>query len=60
MTIDKAVEILHDILNCVQPGDPPDEHDAVNLGIEALKLVKAQRIVYLHQSKALLPFETPE
>ena len=43
MTIDKAIEILQDILRYVKPGDPPDEHDALKLSIEALKAVKSAR-----------------
>ena len=37
MTIDKAIEILTDICNFVEPADPPEEHNALKLGIEALK-----------------------
>ena len=43
MTLDKAIEILNDILRYVKPGDPPDEHDAIKLGEEALKAIKLQR-----------------
>ncbi|GAH72758.1 unnamed protein product [marine sediment metagenome] len=37
MTLEKAIEILTDILRFVKSGDPPDEHDALKLGIEALQ-----------------------
>jgi len=40
MNLPKAIEILEDIILYVQPGDPPEEHDAINLGIEALKRVQ--------------------
>ncbi len=43
MTLEKAIEILTDILHYVKPGDPPDEHDAVKLGIEALRRVRTLR-----------------
>ncbi len=43
LTLDKAIEILNDILHYVKPGDPPDEHDASKLGEEALKAIKLQR-----------------
>ena len=43
MNIDKAIEILTDIVTYVEHGDPPEEHDAITLGIEALKRVKAIR-----------------
>ncbi|MBA7535520.1 hypothetical protein ES705_27778 [subsurface metagenome] len=36
MDIDNAIEVLNDILTLVKPGDPPEEHDAIKLGIEAL------------------------
>lgn len=43
MTITQAIEILEDILHFVKPGDPPDEHDAIHLGIEALKRIEVGR-----------------
>ena len=43
MKIDKAIETLQDILRYVKPGDPPDEHDAIQLGLEALNRVKYAR-----------------
>ena len=44
MEIPKAIEILNDILRFVKPGDPPDEHDALKLGIEALKRIESCRV----------------
>ena len=43
MKIDKAIEALNDILTFVHPGDPPEEHEAIKLGIEALKHIKRGR-----------------
>ena len=36
----KAKEILNDICNFVEPGDPPDEHDAIKVGIQAITYVE--------------------
>jgi len=60
MKLDKAIEILTDILRFVKPGDPPDEHDAVKLGIEALKGIKKVRKTLEPYVTALLPGETEE
>ncbi|GAH34507.1 unnamed protein product [marine sediment metagenome] len=57
MTLEKAIEILTDILQYVKPGDPPDEHDAIKLGIEALKRVKKYRPLYARKYPHLLPGE---
>ena len=43
ISIPKSIEILADIITYVKPGDPPDEHDAICLGIQALKRVKTNR-----------------
>ncbi len=59
MQIDKAIEILADILHYVQPGDPPDEHDAIKLGIESLKLIKQHPTIRYFLQDKLLPGETP-
>ncbi len=60
MKLEKAIEITEDILRNVKPGDPPDEHDALNLLIEAGK-----RCQYIAQhtdrwAGVLLPGETKE
>ena len=60
MTIPKAIEILRAILRNVKPGDPPDEHDAIKLGIESLRLIKKQRSAYLPSLYPILPGETEE
>lgn len=43
MTIDKAIEILKLDKTCDFGGDADELEDAIQLGIEALKRVKAQR-----------------
>ncbi len=43
MKLDKAIEVLEEILAYVRPGDPPEEHDATRLGIQALKRIKKGR-----------------
>lgn len=58
MNIDKAIAILYSILLFVKPGDPPDEHDAISLGIEALKWVKDWRTIIHDSGDYRLPGET--
>lgn len=60
MNIPKAIEILEDILRHVEPGDPPEEHQAVQLGIEALKVIKIWQATLPLDDKQLLPSETEE
>ena len=36
MKCSEAVKILDAILDCVKPGDPPEEHTAINLAIASL------------------------
>ena len=60
MTIDKAIETLQDILKCVVPGDPPEEHDAIKLGIEALAFIKQHRSVLHTIYTTLLPGEAKD
>ncbi len=43
MTIDKAIEILQEILIYVKSSDSPDDYGAIQLSIEALKAVKWSR-----------------
>ncbi len=59
MTIDKAIETFEGILRFVEPGDPPEEHEALKLGIEALKAWQESRRTGL-MSRFLLPGETEE
>ena len=60
MTIEEAIKILEDILNFVKPGDPPEEHDAVKLGIEALKRLQEHRYDHIDITYRALPGETKE
>ncbi len=60
MTIDEAIKVLKDILTNVEPGDPPEEHDAIRLGIEALKQVSAMRKGYRDRETDLLQGEAEE
>jgi len=60
MTIPKAIEILKDILKYVEPGDPPEEHDAIKLGIGALKDIKYFRNTHIAGHIPLLPGETAD
>ena len=43
MNLPAAIETLEDILTFVRPGDPPEEHEAIKLGIEALRRVQLAR-----------------
>jgi len=60
MKLEKAKEILTDILRYVKPGDPPDEHDAIKLGIEALKWRDLMERDYGSWCGPPLPGETEE
>lgn len=57
LTINEAIEILKDVLNFVKPGDPPEEHDAIKLGIEALKALQESRYDQNPKHYHLLPSE---
>lgn len=60
MTIDEAIKVLNDICNFVEPGDPPEEHQALKLGIEALKTLPKYRKSHRDARYALLPGETKD
>ncbi len=60
MKIVKAIEILEDILQEVEPGNPPEEHDAIKLGIEAMKRVSERDSISCWKTLQPLPGETPE
>lgn len=60
MTLSKATEVYRDILRCVKPGDPPEEHDALMLGIEAFNRIKHDRQVIQPKHILLLPGEAEE
>ena len=58
MTLEKAIELLTTMKKVCKGLFPPDEQDAVNLGIEALKdKVKARHHGHAYSSR-LLPGET--
>jgi hypothetical protein len=58
MSIPKAIDILEDILRNVAPYDPPNEHDAIALGIEALQRFQEGRPKNFISTVLLLPGET--
>ena len=58
MTLDKAIEILEDLLGEGPQYPPDDRRDAVNLGIEALRLIKNDRVSPFYAFTKLLPGET--
>lgn len=60
MKLDKAIEITEDILHFVKPGDPPDEHNALKLLIEAGKLIRIFRELYPYLEPQILPGETED
>ncbi len=60
MTMAKAIQILEDIVRLVKPGDPPEEHDAMKLGIEALIRVRQQQTSKITSLKSKLPSETED
>ncbi len=60
MIIQKAIEILQNILTYVKPGDPPEEHDAIKLGIEALKRVRDYKKAHIGLHYTPMPGETEE
>jgi len=60
MKLEKAIEILEDIIHYVEPGDPPEEHNAIKLGIEALKMWQRWRSCFPPNNKRLLPGETED
>jgi len=60
MTCEEAIRILNDILKFVEPGDPPEEHQAINLGREALNRIVYFRTYHDPMAKHSLPGETLE
>ncbi|MBA7543139.1 hypothetical protein ES705_35466 [subsurface metagenome] len=44
MHIEKAIEILEDLMTTAPQFDPDDRRDAVELGIEALKRIESCRV----------------
>ena len=60
MTLEKAIEILEYKLQFLNYPDLADFKDAMQLGMEALKRIKAQRNSMEKGEKKLLPGETEE
>lgn len=60
MKIEKAIEILRNILLDVSTDGPLDQHDALKLGIEALKRLRDHRNGFPLPPSTLLPGETDE
>ena len=60
MNLDTAIWVAKDILWHVKSGDPPEEHDALKLLIEAGNAIKQAREGSWASFKDLLPGETEE
>ena len=58
MKLEKAIEILSEDVERMNPDIDPDEKAALKLGIEALKFKKAIRAHTVDDFDALLPGET--
>ncbi len=58
MTLDEAINVMTDILTFVKPGDPPEEHQALELGIQAIRRIQAIRITDRVERITRLPGET--
>ncbi len=60
MTADEAIKILTDIRNFVEPGNFPEEHNAMKLGIEALKYIDRWHDRLIEEGFSPLPDETKD
>lgn len=60
MLLDKAIDVLEDIIRLVEPSDPPEEHEAIKLGIEALQSIRDLRNHKTSKGVLFLPSETLE
>ncbi|GAH95623.1 unnamed protein product [marine sediment metagenome] len=60
MNIEKAIEILDDLLKRTDPELAGDNYDAIKLGIEALKHIKDFRLTVDGEPIYRLPGETDE
>jgi len=58
MKLEKAIEILGREVHDITLSPDPDVPEALNLGIEALKLNKTMRETYAHPELLVLPGET--
>ena len=60
MKLDKAIEILDDMVNPDNTIGNADDKDAINLGIEGLKLIQRERLLSINPVETQLPGETEE
>lgn len=60
MTLAKALRILKELRGSSSPYFIQDDHDALKLGIEALKWINSNRDGNWHRCNILLPGETEE
>ncbi len=60
MTIDEAIKVLSHTVCYLHPGSNLDEHDATQLGIEALKCIEKDRRAGVFNSVNPLPGETKD
>jgi hypothetical protein len=60
MTIQQAIKYLTGLTRGIDKNELPNLHAAANLGIEALKTIKAERTIYGFKRQARLPGETDE
>lgn len=60
VTITEAKGIMEDILTFVRSGDPPEEHQALRLGIEGLQRIEELRTPSSGNPHLELPSETKE
>lgn len=60
MKLERAIEILTDLLGEGPHFSPDDRREAVKLGIEGLKAIKDHRTTFLPWAIIHLPFETSE
>lgn len=58
MNAEKAIKVMLDILTYVKPGDPPEEHKAIQIGIEGLVRIESARVTGHPVSVDPLPSET--
>lgn len=49
MGLSESIQTLEDILNYVEPGEPPNEHDAIKVSILALQNLRAWASLFVTQ-----------
>jgi hypothetical protein len=60
MTLEQATKTIESIKIVCRTLFPPKEQEALSLGIEALKTIKAERTIYGFKRQVRLPGETEE